>query len=50
MEDTRGQISKIIRELAAQNIAIIIVTHDNSFVDEIAEKVITLENGNINIE
>ncbi len=46
-ESTRGQISKIIRKLAAQGIAIIIVTHDNAFVDEIAERVITLSEGKI---
>lgn len=46
-EITRDQIAKIIRDLAAQDIAIIIVTHDNSFVDEIAERVFTLSAGNI---
>lgn len=46
-EETRGQISKIIRSLAAQGIAIIIVTHDNAFVEEIAERVITLSEGTI---
>ena len=48
-ESTRGQITKIIRDLSRQGIAIIIVTHDNAFVDEIAEKVITLSEGSINI-
>lgn len=43
-EETRGQISKIIKELAAQGIAIIIVTHDSAFVEEIGGKVITLKN------
>lgn len=46
-ESTRSQISKIVRNLASQNIAIIIVTHDNAFVDEIAQRVITLSNGSI---
>lgn len=46
---TRNQITKIIRNLASQGIAIIIVTHDNAFTDEIAEKTITLSSGNINI-
>lgn len=46
-ESTRSQISKIIRNLATQNIAIIIVTHDNAFVDEIAQRVITLSDGSI---
>jgi len=49
-ESTRNQISKIIKSLAKQGIAIIIVTHDNAFVDEIAEKVITLSEGKITIE
>ncbi len=46
-EATRSQISEIIRSLAAQDIAIIIVTHDNAFVEEIAERVITLSGGSI---
>lgn len=46
-EETRGQISKIIRDLAKQGIAIIIITHDNAFADEIAQRVITLSEGNI---
>jgi ABC-type polar amino acid transport system ATPase subunit len=46
-ESTRMQISKIIRQLSAQGIAIIIVTHDNAFVDEIAQRVITLSKGSI---
>lgn len=49
-EITRDQISKIIRELASQDIAIIIVTHDNAFVEEIAQKTITLSNGSISIK
>lgn len=49
-EQTRGQISKIIRALSAQGIAIIIVTHDNAFVDEIAQRIITLKDGKITIE
>lgn len=49
-EVTRDQISKIIRELASQDIAIIIVTHDNAFVEEIAQKTITLSNGSISIK
>ena len=48
-EETRGQISKIIRDLAAQGIAIIIVTHDNAFVEEIAQRTITLSKGSISI-
>jgi polar amino acid transport system ATP-binding protein len=46
-ESTRMQISKIIRDLSSQGIAIIIVTHDNAFVDEIAQRIITLSEGNI---
>jgi polar amino acid transport system ATP-binding protein len=46
-ESTRMQISKIIRQLSDQGIAIIIVTHDNAFVDEIAQRVITLSKGSI---
>lgn len=46
-EQTRGQISKIIRYLSSEGIAIIIVTHDNAFVDEIAQRIITMKDGKI---
>ncbi|HHZ02266.1 MAG TPA: amino acid ABC transporter ATP-binding protein [Tissierellia bacterium] len=49
-EQTRDQISKIIRDLASRGIAIIIVTHDNAFVDEIAQRIITMKDGKITIE
>ena len=49
-EQTRGQISKIIRYLSSVGIAIIIVTHDNAFADEIAQKIITMKDGRITIE
>ena len=49
-ESTRDQISKIIRDLSKMGIAIIIVTHDNAFADEIADKIITLSEGKITIE
>lgn len=49
-ESTRSQISKIIKDLSKQGIAIIIVTHDNAFVEEIAEKVIRLSEGKISIK
>ncbi|NLB32212.1 MAG: amino acid ABC transporter ATP-binding protein [Tissierellia bacterium] len=48
-EQTRDQISKIIRDLSSQGIAIIIVTHDNAFVDEIAQKIITMKNTRLTI-
>lgn len=48
-ESTRNQIVKIIRDLSKQGIAIIIVTHDNAFVNDIAEKIITLSEGSISI-
>lgn len=46
-ESTRMQISKIIRNLAAQDIAIIIVSHDNAFVEEIAQRVLVLSEGSL---
>ena len=49
-EQTRDQISKIIRDLSSQGIAIIIVTHDNAFVDEIAQKIITMKNTKLTID
>lgn len=49
-ESTRSQISKIIRELSKDGMAIIIVSHDNSFIDEIGQRVITLSNGSISEE
>lgn len=49
-EQTTGQISKIIRDLASQGIAIIIVTHDNAFVDEIGQRIITMKDGSISTD
>lgn len=44
-ESTRMQISKIIRALAALGMAIIIVSHDNSFIEEIGQRVLVLSEG-----
>ena len=49
-EQTRGQISKIIRYLSSEGISIIIVTHDNAFADEIAQRIITMKDGKITIQ
>ncbi len=49
-EQTTGQISKIIRDLSSQGMAIIIVTHDNAFADEIAQRTITMKNTRITID
>ena len=46
-ENTGNQIFKIIRDLSNQGITIIIVSHDNGFIDKIAQKVITLSDGKI---
>lgn len=46
-EITRNQIVKIIRALAMEGIGIIIVSHDNSFIEEISHRVLTLSEGNI---
>ncbi len=45
--ETIGQISKIIEDLANKGMAIIIVTHDNEFVDEIAHRVIEISEGSL---
>lgn len=47
-EITRDQISKIIRDLASQGMAIIIVTHDSTFADEISDRILTISEGSIN--
>lgn len=41
--ETTKQISIIIRRLAAQGMSIVIVTHDDKFVEEIADRVIVLK-------
>lgn len=41
--ETTKQISIIIRRLAAQGMTIIIVTHDDKFVEEIADRIIVLK-------
>lgn len=45
--ETTQQISIIIRRLAARGMSIVIVTHDDKFVEEIAERVIVLKEGSI---
>lgn len=46
-ESTRMQISKIIRDLSALDMAIIIVSHDNVFIEEVAQRVLVLKDGNL---
>src|SRR5690554_5471498 len=48
--ETTKQIGKVIRRLANEGMAIIIVTHDEAFVDEIGERVLTMKNRNLNEE
>ena len=48
--ETTKQIGKVIRRLANEGMAIIIVTHDEAFVDEIGERVLTMKNGNLKEE
>lgn len=45
--ETTKQISIIIRRLAARGMSIVIVTHDDQFVEEIAERVIVLKDQGI---
>lgn len=45
--ETTKQISGVIRKLAATGMSILIVTHDEQFVDEIAERIIKMTNGKI---
>lgn len=45
--ETTKQISSVIRKLAATGMSILIVTHDEQFVDEIAERIIKMSNGKI---
>ena len=45
--ETTKQISSVIRKLAATGMSILIVTHDEQFVDEIAERIIKMTNGKI---
>lgn len=45
--ETTKQISSVIRKLAATGMSIFIVTHDEQFVDEIAERIIKMTGGRI---
>lgn len=45
--ETTQQISIIIRRLAAQGMTIVIVTHDDKFVEEIADRIILMKNHEI---
>lgn len=48
--ETTRQISSVIRTLAATGMSILIVTHDEKFVEEIAERVIKMQDGKIEEE
>ncbi len=48
-ESTKNQITKIIKSLSKMGLAIIIVTHDSVFADEVADNIITLSDGKITI-
>lgn len=48
--ETTKQIIIIIKRLAAQGMSIVIVTHDDQFVEEIAERVIVLKDQGITEE
>ncbi len=48
--ETTRQISSVIRTLAATGMSILIVTHDEKFVEEIAERVIKMQGGKIEEE
>lgn len=48
--ETTGQISKIIKDLAKRGIGIIVVSHDNQFIDDIAHRTIILSNGHMSEE
>lgn len=43
--ETTVQISKIIKDLAKKDMAIIVVSHDGEFIDEVASRIITLSDG-----
>lgn len=42
--ETTRQIGKVIKKLAKEGISIIIVTHDEAFVEEIGERVLNMKN------
>ena len=40
-----GEILKVIRNLAAENMTMVIVTHEMNFAKNVADKVIFMDNG-----
>jgi polar amino acid transport system ATP-binding protein len=45
-----GEILKVIRQLAAENMTMVIVTHEMNFAKNVADKVIFMDNGYIVVE
>ena len=45
-----GEILKVIRQLAAENMTMVIVTHEMNFAKNVADKVIFMDNGSIVVE
>lgn len=48
--ETTKQIGKVIKRLASEGMAIIIVTHDEGFVEEIGERVLNMKNASLKEE
>ncbi len=49
-EDTRDQIAGILRNLAASGMAVVIVSHDRVFVDQVADRILNVADKNVTEE
>lgn len=45
-----GEILKVIKDLAAEHMTMVIVTHEMNFARKVADKIIFMENGVIAVE
>ena len=45
-----GEILKVIKDLAAEHMTMVIVTHEMDFARKVADKIIFMENGVIAVE
>jgi len=48
-EKSRMVIANLIRELKTQGIIQIMISHDDSFIEEVADRVYSLEQGSLNV-
>ena len=48
-KEMKNEVLKLINDLVKQNYTLIIVSHEEDFVNKVSDKIIKLENGKANV-